>query len=68
MLGGSIQLFGHIEHQNPSIIDAMDYCSKIRKNVIDGEPRTKKRGGMEKPITEAPLIAVPMEHLVEQAN
>ena len=57
-------MFGHIEHQNLSIIDAMDYCSKIRKNVIDGEPKTKKRGGMEKPITEAPLIAVLSEHLV----
>ena len=61
-------MFGHIEHQNSSIIDAMDYSSKIRKNVINGEPRTKKRGEMKKPITEAPLIAVPMEHLVEQAN
>ena len=52
MLGGSIRLFGHIEHQNPSIIDAMGNCIMIRKKLqtTDGE-------NMEKPITEAPPIA-----------
>ncbi len=35
MSGRSIWPFRHLEHQNPSIIDAMGYCSRIRKNVTD---------------------------------
>ena len=68
MLGSSIQSFEHLEHLNLSIIDAIGYCSKIRKNVTDGELITQKRGETEKPITEVPLITIPMENRVEQAN
>ena len=37
MLGRSIWSFGHLECQNPSIIDVMGHCSRIRKNVTDRE-------------------------------
>ena len=63
-------MFGHIEHQNPSIIDAIGYCSRIRKNVTenrekrtgrekktDKEKRTGREKRTEKPITESPIIA-----------
>ena len=39
-MGNSIQSFGPLECLNPSIIDAMGHCSRIRKNVTDGEQRT----------------------------
>ena len=47
MTGGSIWLFSHLEHQNQSITDAMDYCCRIRKKCYrekktDGE-KTKQR-------------------------
>ena len=40
MLGRSTWLFRHPELQNPSIIDAKAYPSRIRKNVIGREQRT----------------------------
>ena len=44
----------------------------IRKKFTDREQIENGQGiqrqGTEKPITEAPLIPIPMEHQVEQAN
>ena len=41
MSGTSMRSFGHLECLNPSIIDAMGHCSRIRKNVTDREQRTE---------------------------
>ena len=54
MSGNSIQLFGHLECLNPSIIDAMGHCSRIRKNVT--EKRQTENGRTERAIREATLI------------
>ena len=35
----SIWLFGHLEHKNLSIIDAMGDCSRIRKIVTENRQR-----------------------------
>ena len=42
MLGDSIGSFGHLERLNPSIIDAMGHCSRIRKNVIENREQTDR--------------------------
>ena len=58
MSGNSMRSIGHLECLNPSIIDAMGHCSKIRKNVMENrEQRTDREQRTEKPITEATLIA-----------
>ena len=39
-----MQSFGHLECLNPSIIDVMGYCSRIRKKVTENrEQRTENR-------------------------
>ena len=53
-----MQSFGHLECLNPSIIDAMGHCSRIRKNVTENkEQRENREQRTDKPITEATLIA-----------
>ena len=69
-------LFGHLECLNLSIIDAMGQCCRNRKNMpknreqkIDRQRKEnrehkigKREQRTEKPITEAPLIAIQIEH------
>ena len=54
--GDLIRSFGHLECLNPSIIDAMGHCSRVRKNVKESREQTDTQR-TEKPITEATLIA-----------
>ena len=56
MLGGSIQLFGPFECFNLSIINAMGYCSRLRKNSIEKNYRQRT----DKPITETLLLTYGM--------
>ena len=39
-----------------SISDAMDNCSRIRKNVTENREQTEREQKAEKPFTESPLI------------
>ena len=56
MSGNSIQSFGHLERLDPSTIDAMAHCSRIRKTShTENRQRTENRQ-TEKAITEATLI------------
>ena len=43
ILGRSIWLFGHPQHQNTSIIDAMGYCSRIKKDVTENREQVENR-------------------------
>ena len=48
LMRNSFTTYGHLEHLNPSIIVAMGYCSRIRKNVTEKQKienrKTNHRG------------------------
>ena len=65
MFGGSKRSFGHLECLNPSTIDAMAHCGRIRKmSHTENRQRmeNRQRNQLQRP------LYLPMDRQVEWAN